>query len=105
MADGVAAEPEGGLRARLGDAIRAYDGQGWHRTGTPVDTASASWLAGEVRRRGVEPELHGFMLDRLDPGRVEVGIGGEAVAGEMLYDAAPTGPEGVAGRLERASPR
>src|SRR6266850_754672 len=50
------------LEQRLAAVIQDYDAQGNHRTGTEVDTASAQWLAEEVRRLGVKPSLEPFTL-------------------------------------------
>ena len=36
------------------EAVRAYDAQGIHRTGTRVDADSAEWLVQELAARGVE---------------------------------------------------
>src|SRR5258707_15247769 len=55
------------LEHRIADVIAAFDAQGNHRTGTPVDNASAEWLARQVRQLGAEPELEPFALNRVDP--------------------------------------
>ena len=55
------------LEQRLADVIAAYDAQGNHRTGTPVDNASAEWLSRLVQQMGVEAELESFPLSRVDP--------------------------------------
>ena len=39
------------MQRRIGTLIRAYEEQGFHRTGTAVDELSAHWLADEIQRR------------------------------------------------------
>ena len=81
--------------------IAAYDGQGIHRTGTAVDDASARWLADEIKRIGVTPELVRFCLDRIDVVTARATVAGVTYEGLPRFDAPPTGPDGVAGRLGR----
>ena len=42
---------------RIARVIEEYDLQGWHRSGTEVDGASARWLADRVAGCGLEPTL------------------------------------------------
>lgn len=87
------------IEGRLDDVIRAYDAQGWHRTGTDTDRASAEWLAGLVRACGVEAVLEPFPLSRLDPGDCYVEAGGRRFAGVPFYDGGLTDAAGASGRL------
>ena len=57
------------MQQRIGTVIRAYEEQGFHRTGTAVDRISGDWLANEVRQIGLEPVLEEFSLSRVDPVR------------------------------------
>ena len=57
--------PAMALQQRLADVIATYDSQGNHRTGTPVDTASAEWLARQVQEIGAKAELEPFPLSGL----------------------------------------
>jgi len=50
------------VQRRIGTVIRAYEGQGFHRTGTAVDQISGDWLANEVRQIGLEPMGEEFSL-------------------------------------------
>jgi hypothetical protein len=79
--------------------LKAWDGQGPHRTGTDGDAAGAEWLAREVASLGAEPKIEEFGLDRLDPVAAFLEIDGVRIAGVPVFDAPPTGPDGVAGRL------
>ena len=85
--------------SRIARVIEEYDLQGWHRSGTEVDAASARWLADRVAGRGLEPTLESVPFDRFDPGPGYVQTGGRRVAGVPLFDGGLTGPEGVSGSL------
>jgi hypothetical protein len=82
---------------RINKIIHDYDAQGWHRTGTPADQASAHWLAGQVRTAGLEPQLEPFSLDRLDPLDCFIEIDGRRIEGIPQFDAAVTDAGGVRG--------
>ena len=84
---------------RSARVIEEYDLQGWHRSGTEVDAASARWLAGRVAGCGLQPTLESVPFDRFDPGSAYVHTGGRRVAGVPLFDGGLTGPEGVSGSL------
>ena len=47
--------------------IKAYEAQGWHRTATTVDHASAQWLIDELGTRNVQGALETFPFTRVDP--------------------------------------
>src|SRR6202049_679231 len=87
------------LEERLGAVVEAYDAQGNHRTATPVDDASAEWLALEARRAGVEPLLESFSLSRVDPVSCHLRVGEWRIDGVPLFDGNFTGPNGIQGRL------
>ena len=87
------------VEQRVAAVVQAYDAQGNHRTGTPVDRISAEWLAGEVRRLGVTPSLEPFTLNRVDPQSCYLRAGGRRIDGVPLFDAGFTDSEGVRGRL------
>jgi len=80
--------------------VREYDQQGIHRTGTPVDRASADWLADEVAAAGIEAQLDPMPFSRIDVVECFVELpSGERIEGIPLFDSPPTDAEGVAGRL------
>ncbi len=81
--------------------IAAYDGQGIHRTGTAVDDASARWLADEIKRIGVTPELVPFSLDRIDVVTARATVAGISYEGLPRFDGPATGADGISGRLGR----
>jgi hypothetical protein len=87
------------VQQRLGTIIRAYEEQGFHRTGTAVDRLSAAWLAGEVRQIGFEPALEEFSVSRIDPVSASLVVNDRKIEGLPLFDGGFTGPAGVAGPL------
>jgi hypothetical protein len=101
----------GDAEARAATWLRAWDGQGIHRTGTPGDWAGVEWLAREATALGADVSLEEFGFDRLDPVSAHVDVDGERIAGVPVFDAPSTGSEGVEGRLgaeiavEELSPR
>jgi len=92
---------QGGLsvRQRIGALLRAYEDQGFHRTGTAVDDLSAQWLAGEIRGIGLAPTLEAFPLSRVDVVAASLTVNGRTIEGLPLFDGGFTGAHGVAGRL------
>ena len=54
------------MQGLIGTFIRAYEEQGFHRTGTTVDQLSGDWLVDEVRQIGLEPVREEFSLIRSD---------------------------------------
>ncbi|MGE0543620.1 MAG: hypothetical protein AB7R89_25940 [Dehalococcoidia bacterium] len=82
---------------RINQVIHEYDAQGWHRTATPADQASAHWLAGQVRAAGLDPQLDPFPIRRLDPLRCFIEIDGRRIEGIPQFDAAVTDAGGVRG--------
>jgi hypothetical protein len=87
------------VQHRIGSLIRAYEAQGFHRTGTVVDERSGDWLANEVRQIGLDPVREEFSLSRVDPVSASLVVNGRSIAGLPLFDGAFTGPAGIAGRL------
>jgi hypothetical protein len=87
------------VQARIGELIRAYDEQGFHRTGTNVDRASCDWLANEVRQIGLEPVLEEFSLSRVDPLAATLVVNGRMIEGLPLFDGGFTGAAGIEGVL------
>jgi hypothetical protein len=87
------------VQQRIGRVIRAYENQGFHRTGTDVDKASGDWLANEVRQIGLEPVLEEFSLNRVDPVRASLVVNGRTIEGLPLFDGSFTGAAGITGSL------
>ncbi len=87
------------IEDRVSEIIREYDAQGWHRTGSEVDTASAHWLAERAEQLGVEAALESLPLQRVDPGENYIEIDGRRIDGMPLFDCSYTGPGGVTGIL------
>ncbi len=87
------------MQQRIGTVIRAYENQGFHRTGTEVDRISGEWLADEVRQAGLEPTLEEFSLSRVDPVRTTLVVNGRTIEGLPLFDGSFTGQAGIEGPL------
>ena len=66
--------------------IKAYDAQGWHRTATAVDHASARWLIDELHSRNVQGALETFPFTRVDPEPCSVQGDGWTVQGHPFTD-------------------
>lgn len=98
-ADLWAQQPDAALRARVAAVIAAYDGQGFHRTGTDVDTQSARWLAAEASGAGADARLEPFSLDRVDVRSAVVRGPGQTIEGLPFFDGSFTDARGVTGRL------
>src|ERR1051325_3695131 len=87
------------VRQRVGSVIRAYEAQGFHRTATAVDRASAEWLAAEVRAAGIEPVLEEFSLSRVDVVNASLVVNGHRIEGLPLFYGGFTTAGGIEGPL------
>jgi hypothetical protein len=85
--------------ARIRAIVEAFEKQGFHRTATDVDRASADWLCREVEQAGLTPTRESFSIDRVDLVDTAVVARGRRIDGVPLFDAAFTGAVAVAGRL------
>src|SRR3954468_6450617 len=85
--------------ARASDAIRSYSAEGFHRTATAVDRASADWLLGLAKTAGASPRHAPFELARVDPAAQFVEIDGRRIDGLVMFDAPFTAADGVVGAL------
>ena len=85
--------------ARIARVIGEYEVQGYHRTGTVVDQASADWLSDQVRQAGLTPSQERFRLSRVDPVAGTLTIGDRSIEGLPLFDGGFTDAFGVRGRL------
>lgn len=75
------------METRIARALEQYDAQGWHRTGTPVDAASAAWFVETVREIGAAAALEEFAIDRVDPLVATVETQGRRIVGLPIFDA------------------
>ena len=87
------------MQRRIGSVIRAYEEQGFHRTGTTVDQVSGDWLANEVRGIGLEPTHEEFSFGRVDPVAAFLLAKDRRIEGLPFFDGTSTGPAGIAGTL------
>lgn len=101
MSRRVAAQPAVTPEAvqRIAGAIREYEAQGFHRTGTAIDRMSGEWLAALVERAGPRATLEPFALRRVDPVVSTLTIAGRRIEGIPLFDGAFTTQPGISGRL------
>ena len=85
---------------RASDTIRAYSAEGFHRTATAVDRASADALLARARATGATASLEPFTLARVDPIASYLQIGKERIQGLPMFDSALfTGVAGVSGTI------
>jgi hypothetical protein len=87
------------VQRRIETVIRAYEEQGFHRTGTTVDRISGDWLANEVRQIGLPPLREEFSLSRVDPVATFLEANNRRIEGLPLFDGAFTNSAGVVGSL------
>src|SRR5262249_47982180 len=85
--------------ARASEVIRRYSFEGFHRTATAVDRASADRLLAQARAAGASPRLEPFELSRVDPAGNGVDLDGHHIDGLTMFDAPFTPPDGVSGAL------
>ena len=88
--------------ARASDVIRGYSAEGFHRTATSVDRASADRLLALTRAAGAAPSLEPFALARVDPIAQLVEIDGRRIDGLVMFDAPSTAADGVSGPIGAA---
>lgn len=79
------------------DWLRAWDSEGWHRTGTDGDEAGAAWLTREAEALGATVSSEPFTFDRVDPIMGCVEVHGARIEGVPVFDAPSTGADGVTG--------
>jgi hypothetical protein len=84
---------------RAADVISGYAAEGFHRTATKVDRASADRLMALARSAGTAPRLEPFDLSRLDPADAFLEIDGRRIEGLPMFDAPGTDRRGVAGAI------
>lgn len=85
--------------SRIRRIIHAFEEQGFHRTGTAIDRASANWLRDEAHQAGLTASLESFSLQRVDILSAALIVGNRRIDGIPLFDAAFTDERGVRGRL------
>lgn len=93
------AQADNDRESRIADIIREYSAQGYHRTGTAVDTVSGAWLSDRIQDMGVAPFMDPIELERVNVLYASFEFGGQTIEGEPLYDCAYTDVAGVTGRL------
>ena len=89
--------------SRIARMIADYDGQGIHRTGTPVDNASADWLVAQMKSAGATADVETFALNRIDVRMARIVIGEDHFDGLPLFDGGATGDDGVSGTIGLAT--
>ena len=66
-----------------------------HRTGTEGDNETAYWLAEEIKRCNLVPELDSFNFTKRTPKKSIVTNGFHPAKGLPLFDGGSTSPDGV----------
>jgi hypothetical protein len=84
---------------RAARVISDYSAEGFHRTATRVDRASADRLVRAVREAGATARLEAFELSRVDPGPAFLEIDGRQLEGLPMFDAPFTTADGVRGPI------
>lgn len=94
--------PAGATESRVAVIVRDYDTQGFHRTATDVDQASAKWLVAQVADAGAKAGLELFALQRVDVTSAFVTVGDRRAEGLPLFDGTFTDVNGIEGLLGTA---
>lgn len=81
--------------------IVAFDGLGWHRTGSSGDQATTRWLIDQLAAAGIGAAPRPFVFPRVDIERAEIATGAHCISGHPQFDAGVTPPEGIRGPLSR----
>lgn len=68
------------------EIVRAFDGQGWHRTATDVDHQSGEWLLETLKASGLDSRAVAFPFSRVDASACSVSSGTFHVEGVHLSD-------------------
>lgn len=84
---------------RVADAIRQYSAQGYHRTGTAVDTYSGAWLSDRMQDMGVPSFMDPINLDRVEVLYTSFRFAGLEIEGVPLYDSRHSDVNGITGTL------
>ena len=84
---------------RAAGVIRGYAAEGFHRTATTVDRASADRLMALARAARVTPRLEPFDLSRVDPVDAFLEIDGRRIEGLPMFDGPFTDRNGIAGAV------
>jgi len=95
----AAADAVGDTISRASDVIRVYSAEGFHRTATAVDRASAERLLALAKAAGASPRLEPFEVSRVDPVAQFIEIDGRRIDGLVMFDAPFTSGDGVGGAL------
>ncbi|HUN42012.1 MAG TPA: hypothetical protein VMU81_17130, partial [Acetobacteraceae bacterium] len=87
------------MTSAAADWLRAWDSQGFHRTGTGGDEAGAAWLVEEAGRLGAAVTTEAYTLARVDPVATFLEVDGARIEAVPVFDAPATGPDGISGVL------
>jgi hypothetical protein len=79
--------------------IEQFCAFGVHRTGWEPDQRVTEWLIESLVKQGVSASSHAFEFPCVETKAAYVEVDGHQLEGTPLYDGAPTGPEGISGRL------
>ena len=85
--------------ARAAEAIRGYSAEGFHRTATRVDRASADHLLALAKGTRASAHLEPFDVSQVEPVAAFVEIDRRRIDGLPMFDGAFTSAGGVGGRI------
>lgn len=91
------------IRDRITNDILAWDSQSEHRTGTQGDEETSKWLAGEISKVGLTPNIDEFDFARRTPVLCSIQVGELKVDGVPLFDGGITGRWGTTTKLSPVS--
>ncbi len=74
------------LAATCSRIVEQFDAQGWHRTGTDTDYASARWLVDQFQARGLDAAVDTYPFLRIDPVNCSVSAREWAISGYPFTD-------------------
>jgi hypothetical protein len=92
------AQTDSTRETRIADIIREYSAQGYHRTGTAVDTVSGAWLSDRIQDMGIASFMDPIELNRVNVLYASLQLDGQTIEGVPLYDCHYTDVEGITGR-------
>ena len=88
---------------RITADIAAWDSQPEHRTGTPGDEQTSDWLAAEISKVGLTPNIDEFDFARRTPVLCSIQVGELKVEGIPFFDGGITGRWGTTTKLSPVS--
>ena len=83
------------LKKQIEKDLIKWDSIELHRTGTKGDEQTAFWLADEIKKCGLQPQLDSFSFTKRTPGKCEVTNGTFKAKGLPMFDGGSTSSKGI----------